>query len=231
MLLLYSAVFLAVIAANMVAILLAATIAYRRMHHDYDQSSARRPTCDWPRPCRSRSGSDRPRRHGAALADDGVALETARETLRHGWYKNGGSVGYTEISLTRSRRQVRRCGCPKLAQAVAAVVIALFWCINSIAAAVGITTLATAVGAATNPAEAGDKDRRRRYRKQGRGRHRRYRGGKWEWYWAPYWYWEGPYYGGPYGNPQYPQYQNPQYEDPQYQDPQYQDPQYQDPPY
>jgi hypothetical protein len=34
MLLLYSAVFLAVIAANMVAILLAATIAYRRMHHD-----------------------------------------------------------------------------------------------------------------------------------------------------------------------------------------------------
>ena len=34
MLHLYSAVFLAVIAANVVAILLAATIAYRRMHHD-----------------------------------------------------------------------------------------------------------------------------------------------------------------------------------------------------
>ena len=33
MLTLYSAVFLAVIAANVVAILLAATIAYRRMHH------------------------------------------------------------------------------------------------------------------------------------------------------------------------------------------------------
>jgi hypothetical protein len=49
---------------------------------------------------------------------------------------------------------------------------------------IGITTLATAVGAATNPAEAGDKDRRRRYRKQGRRRHRRYWGGKWEWYWG-----------------------------------------------
>src|SRR4029453_1771621 len=79
----------------------------------------------------------------------------------------------------------------KLAQAVAAVVIALFWCINSITAAVGITTLATAVGAATSAAEAGDKQRRRR--KRGRRRHRRRRGDKWEWYWAPYWYWEDPY--------------------------------------
>jgi hypothetical protein len=34
MLLLYSAVFLAVIAANAGAIVLAATIAYRRMHYD-----------------------------------------------------------------------------------------------------------------------------------------------------------------------------------------------------
>jgi hypothetical protein len=34
MLLLYSAVLLAVLAANAVAILLAATIAYRRKHHD-----------------------------------------------------------------------------------------------------------------------------------------------------------------------------------------------------
>jgi len=34
MLHLSSVVFLAVIAANVVAILLAATIAYRRMHHD-----------------------------------------------------------------------------------------------------------------------------------------------------------------------------------------------------
>ena len=34
MLMLYSAVLLAVIAANALAILLAATIAYRRRHHD-----------------------------------------------------------------------------------------------------------------------------------------------------------------------------------------------------
>jgi hypothetical protein len=34
MLLLYSAVLLAVIAANLVTVVLAATIAYRRMHHD-----------------------------------------------------------------------------------------------------------------------------------------------------------------------------------------------------
>ena len=34
MLLLYSAVLLAVIAANVVTVVLAATIAYRRMHHD-----------------------------------------------------------------------------------------------------------------------------------------------------------------------------------------------------
>jgi hypothetical protein len=79
----------------------------------------------------------------------------------------------------------------KLAQAVAAIVIALFWCINAVATTVGLDTLATAVGAATSPVEAGDKRRRRR--KQGRRRQRRRRGDKWEWYYVPYWYW-GPCY-------------------------------------
>ena len=55
MLLLYSAVLLAVIAANAVAILLAATIAYRRMHQD--RRLVRRSTCAWPGPCRSRLAS------------------------------------------------------------------------------------------------------------------------------------------------------------------------------
>jgi hypothetical protein len=75
----------------------------------------------------------------------------------------------------------------KLAQAVAAIVIALFWCINAVATTVGVATLATAVGAATSPLEAGDR------RKRGRRGHRRRRGDSWEWYYVPYWYW-GPYY-------------------------------------
>jgi hypothetical protein len=78
----------------------------------------------------------------------------------------------------------------KLAQAVAAVVIALFWCISSLATTVGVMTLATAVGAATSPAQAGEKDRKRRRRRQSRRRQRRYRNNKWEWYWAPYWAWD-----------------------------------------
>jgi hypothetical protein len=76
----------------------------------------------------------------------------------------------------------------KLAQAVAAVVIALYWCISSLATTVGVSTLATAVGA--TPAQAGENDKRRRRRRQSRRRHRRRRGDKWEWYWAPYWAWD-----------------------------------------
>ena len=74
-----------------------------------------------------------------------------------------------------------------LAQTVAAVAIALFWCISAvgttIGTAVGVTTLATAVTAATStPAEAGRIGRRRRRRRRRRGR--RWRGG----IWVPYWY-------------------------------------------
>ena len=63
-----------------------------------------------------------------------------------------------------------------LAQTVAAVAIALFWCISAVgttvATTVGVTTLATAVNAVTaTPAEA-----RRRHRGRGRGRGRRRRG-------------------------------------------------------
>jgi hypothetical protein len=82
----------------------------------------------------------------------------------------------------------------KLAQAVAAVVIALFWCINAIGT-VGVTSLATAVSAVT-PAHAGERRRnkddgnRRRRRRQSRRRQRRRRGDNWEWYWAPYWQWD-----------------------------------------
>ena len=72
-----------------------------------------------------------------------------------------------------------------LAQTVAAVAIALFWCISAvgttIGTAVGVTTIATAVTAATStPAEAGYRRRRRRRRRRGR----RWRGG----IWVPYWY-------------------------------------------
>lgn len=63
---------------------------------------------------------------------------------------------------------------PKVfAQTVAAIAIALFWCVSAVGTTVGttvgVTTLATAINAlAPTPAEA----RRRR----GRGRHRRGRG-------------------------------------------------------
>jgi hypothetical protein len=81
----------------------------------------------------------------------------------------------------------------KLAQVVAAVMIALFWCLNAVATTAGMTTLATAVGAVTSPAEAGDRRRRGRRRSRGRRRHRRWRGNRWEWYYVPYWYYQ-PYY-------------------------------------
>ena len=75
-----------------------------------------------------------------------------------------------------------------LAQTVAAVAIALFWCISAvgttIGTAVGITSIATAVTAATStPAEAGYR-RGRRGRGRRRRRGRRWRGGVW----VPYWY-------------------------------------------
>jgi amino acid transporter len=67
-----------------------------------------------------------------------------------------------------------------LIKTVAAVAIALFWCISAvgthIGTAVGVTSLATAVTAATaTTADAGYRRRRRR-------RRRRWRGG-WRWYW------------------------------------------------
>ena len=72
-----------------------------------------------------------------------------------------------------------------LAQTVAAVAIALFWCFSAVGTtvgtAVGVTTLATAVtGAISTPAEAGYRRRRRRRRRRGR----RWWGGAW----VPWWY-------------------------------------------
>jgi len=68
-----------------------------------------------------------------------------------------------------------------LAKAVAAMAIALFWCISAVGTTVGttvgITSLATAVSTATStPAEAGYRRRRRR-------RRRRWRGNRWQWWW------------------------------------------------
>ena len=62
-----------------------------------------------------------------------------------------------------------------LAQTVAAVAIAVFWCISAvgttIGTAVGVTTLATAINAATStPAEARRRWRGRRWRRGGYGR-------------------------------------------------------------
>jgi len=75
-------------------------------------------------------------------------------------------------------------GAPRglLAKAVAALAIAVFWCISAVGTTVGITTgvasLAAAVTAATSTtAEAGRRRRRRR---------RRRRNNVWEWYW-----WQG----------------------------------------
>ena len=78
----------------------------------------------------------------------------------------------------------------RLAQNIAAAAIAVFWCLSAVGTtvgtAVGVTTLATAINAATStPAEA-----RRRWRgRHRRGRYRRGRG----------WYGGYPYYG--YGYP------------------------------
>jgi hypothetical protein len=75
-----------------------------------------------------------------------------------------------------------------LAKVVAAITIALFWCVNAIGT-VGVSSLTTAVSAVTSPAFAGDKDRKRnRDGRRRRQRRRRYRNNKWEWYW-----WEGPW--------------------------------------
>jgi hypothetical protein len=80
-----------------------------------------------------------------------------------------------------------------LAQTVAAVAIALFWCISAVGTTIGttlgVTTLATAItGATSTPAEAG-----RRYRGRGRGRgrgRRRRRRRRWQGgVWVPYWEW------------------------------------------
>ena len=86
-----------------------------------------------------------------------------------------------------------------LAQTAAAVAIALFWCISAVGTTVGITTLATAINAATStPAEA----RRWRGRRRGRG----WRGGGYGGY---------PYYGYGYRHPyygyRYPYYYRPFY--------------------
>jgi hypothetical protein len=84
-----------------------------------------------------------------------------------------------------------------MAQTVAAIAIALFWCISAVGTTVGTTvgiaTLATAINAATiTPAEARRRWRGRRRRWRGRGRRWRGRG----WYGYPY-YRRG-WYGYPY---------------------------------
>ena len=91
-----------------------------------------------------------------------------------------------------------------LGKAIAAVAIAVFWCFSAVGTTVGVTTLATAVTAATStPAEAG----RWRGRGWGRGRgYRRWRGRGWYggypyyrrgWYGYPYYRrgWYGPRFG------------------------------------
>ena len=78
-----------------------------------------------------------------------------------------------------------------LAQTVAAIAIAVFWCISAvgtIGTTLGVTTLATAINAATSaPAEAGRRYRGGRYRgdRRRRRRRRRWQGGVW----VPYWEW------------------------------------------
>jgi dolichol kinase len=72
-----------------------------------------------------------------------------------------------------------------LAQTIAAVAIAVFWCISAVGTTVGttigVTSLAAAVTAATSTtADAGRRRRRRRRRK----RSRRWYGGKWVPWWA-----------------------------------------------
>ena len=83
-----------------------------------------------------------------------------------------------------------------LAQTVAAVAIAVFWFISavgSIGTTLGVTTLATAINAATSaPAEAGRRYRGRGYRggRYGGDRRRRRRRRRWQGgVWVPYWEW------------------------------------------
>jgi hypothetical protein len=75
-----------------------------------------------------------------------------------------------------------------LAQTVAAAAIALFWCISAVGTTVGtvgITTLATAINAATiTPAEARRRGRGRRWRGRGGYGYPYYRRGG---YGYPYW--------------------------------------------
>jgi hypothetical protein len=73
-----------------------------------------------------------------------------------------------------------------LAQTIAAVAIAVFWCVSAvgttISTTIGVTSLAAAVTAATaTTAEAG---RRRRGRRRRRRRSRRWYGGHWVPWWA-----------------------------------------------
>jgi hypothetical protein len=80
----------------------------------------------------------------------------------------------------------------QLAQTVAAAAIAVFWCISAVGTtvgtAVGVTTLATAINAATStPAEARRRWRGRRWRRGGYGGYPYYRR-----------YGGYPYYGGGY---------------------------------
>ena len=88
---------------------------------------------------------------------------------------------------------------PKLlAQTVAAAAIAIFWCVSAVGTtvgtAVGVTTLATAINAATStPAEARRRWRGRRWRGRGRGYGRGYGRRRY------YGYGGYPYYG--YGYP------------------------------
>ena len=88
------------------------------------------------------------------------------------------------------------------ARTVAAIAIALFWCISAVGTTVGttlgVTTLATAINAVTSlPAEAGRRYRRGRRRWAGRrGRGYGYRG-----YGYGYPYYRRGYYG--YGYPYY----------------------------
>ena len=84
-----------------------------------------------------------------------------------------------------------------LAQTVAAIAIALFWCISAVGTTVGTTlgatTLATVINAVTStPAEARRRWRGRRWRRGGYGRG--YYGGYGRGYYGGY-----PYYG--YGYP------------------------------
>ena len=75
-----------------------------------------------------------------------------------------------------------------LAKAVAAIAIALFWCINAFGTLV-VTALGTAASAVTTPAQAGERHRNRnRDGRRRRQRRRRYRNNRWEWYW-----WQGPW--------------------------------------